>query len=181
MQNSCRTFWLTGLSASGKTTLAFALAELLIARHIPCKVLDGDAVRRHISRDLSFSRNDRRENVRRVAVACRQLNENGILAIAALISPYREDRELARRIVGEHRFIEVHVATPLAVCEARDPKGLYHQARIGTLSSFTGVSDPYEPPLNPDLSFNTATQSLDECIASMAEFPVAQLRYASES
>ncbi len=175
------TLWLTGLSAAGKTTLAHALAEWLISNGVSCKVLDGDVVRQQVSRDLGFSREDRSENIRRVANLCRQMNDSGSLAIAALISPYRDDRQLARQTVGEERFIEVYLATPLAVCEERDPKGLYRRARNGSLTGFTGVSDPYEPPLAPDLSFNTAAQPLLECVALTAKFLVSHRSMAKEA
>lgn len=157
------TLWLTGLSASGKSSLAEALAKALLADGVLCEVLDGDVIRQQLSRDLGFSREDRRENIRRVSSLCRELNDAGTLAIAALISPYREDRELARNNIGHAQFIEVHMATPLEVCEARDPKGLYRLARRGDVSCFTGISAPYEKPLTPDLSLNTALQSQNEC------------------
>ena len=160
------TLWLTGLSAAGKTTLAHALADALTARGVTCEVLDGDVVRQQLSRDLGFSRQDRSENIRRVAQLCRQLNDTGTVAIAALISPYQLDREMARRTVGPGRFIEVYLATPLAVCEARDPKGLYKRARAGEIASFTGISDSYEVPLNPELSFDTSRQSMEGCVSA---------------
>jgi adenylylsulfate kinase len=168
------TLWLTGLSAAGKTTLAHALSDALTAAGATCQILDGDIVRHELSRDLGFSRMDRSENTRRVAERCRQLNEAGTWTIAALISPYRDDRETARRTVGEGRFFEVYLATPLAVCEARDPKGLYARARAGTIAHFTGVSDPYEVPSNPELSFDTSRQPVHECVATT----VAWLRSA---
>ncbi|SDP55131.1 adenylylsulfate kinase [Rhodoferax sp. OV413] len=162
-QPAC-TLWLTGLSASGKTSLAEALAETLSADGVLCRVLDGDVVRQQLSQDLGFSRKDRRENIRRVAELCKQLNDAGTLAIAALISPYRDDRNLARHTVGPTRYIEVYLATPLTVCEARDPKGLYRRARSGAIVSFTGISDPYEAPLSPELSFDTGVRTLDDCV-----------------
>lgn len=159
------TLWLTGLSGAGKTTLAHAVSDALAAAGVSCRILDGDLVRRELSADLGFSRADRSENVRRVALKCRQLNEEGVWAIAALISPYRDDRELARRSVGQARFVEVYMATPLAVCESRDPKGLYRQARSGAITNFTGISDPYDAPLDPELRFDTGAQSLADCVA----------------
>lgn len=168
------TLWLTGLSASGKTTLARALAQRLAERDVTCQVLDGDLVRQQLSRDLGFSRGDRRENIRRVADLCRQFNEAGTCVIAALISPYREDREMARQTVGPDQFIEVYLSTSLADCEARDPKGLYRQARSGAIGSFTGISDPYEPPLQPQLSFDTARQTAADCLALTETFLAAR-------
>ncbi|SDD61344.1 adenylyl-sulfate kinase [Paraburkholderia lycopersici] len=164
MKNQPATLWLTGLSAAGKTTLAQALAERLAAMGAACQVLDGDVVRKELSRDLGFSKADRSENIRRVADRCRQINDAGTWAIAALISPYRDDRERARRTVGEGRFFEVYLATPLAVCEARDPKGLYRRARAGDLANFTGISDPYEEPLSPDLRLDTVALSVAGCV-----------------
>jgi adenylylsulfate kinase len=160
------TLWLTGLSGAGKTTLALALADSLAASGLSCQILDGDVVRRELSRDLGFSKEDRSENIRRVANLCRQLNDAGTWAIAALISPYREDRWLARQTVGKARFFEVYLATSLADCEARDPKGLYRRARAGEIANFTGISAPYEVPLSPELSFDTNRQSLNECVAA---------------
>jgi adenylylsulfate kinase len=170
LKDSPWTLWLTGLSAAGKTTLAYALADELALKGVKCEVLDGDVVRQKLNRDLGFSRADRAENIRCVARLCRQLNEAGTVAIAALISPYSADRELARRTVGERRFVEVYLATPLSVCEARDPKGLYEQARAGTIVNFTGVSDPYEVPSNPELSFDTGRQPLNACVAATLEW-----------
>jgi adenylylsulfate kinase len=165
MKHSPSTLWLTGLSGAGKTTLAHAVSDALAAAGTSCQLLDGDFVRRGLCADLGFSREDRSENVRRVAELCRQLNESGIWVIAALISPYRDDRERARHIVGPARFVEVHMATPLRVCETRDPKGLYRRARAGEITHFTGVSDPYEAPLDPALRFDTGTQPLADCVA----------------
>ncbi|MET3234144.1 UNVERIFIED_ORG: adenylylsulfate kinase [Burkholderia sp. 1263] len=166
MTYSPSTLWLTGLSAAGKTTLAQALADALATAGVACQILDGDVVRQQLSRDLGFSRKDRSENIRRVAHRCRQLNDAGTWAIAALISPYRDDRELARQTVGESRFFEVYLATSLTVCEARDPKGLYRRARAGEIADFTGISDYYEAPRNPDLLFDTSLQPTDECVTA---------------
>lgn len=166
MKHPPSTLWLTGLSAAGKTTLAAALADTLTAAGVSCQILDGDVVRRELSRDLGFSRQDRSENIRRVAQRCRALNEAGTWVIAALISPYRDDRRMARQIVGESTFFEIYLATSLAVCEARDPKGLYRQARAGAIANFTGISDPYEAPLNPELQFDTGVQALTDCVGA---------------
>jgi len=158
------TLWLTGLSAAGKTTLANALEKALIARDVPCEVLDGDVIRQQLSRDLGFSKADRSENIRRVAARCREINERGSIAIAALISPYAADRALARQTVGDAHFVEVHMATPLAICESRDPKGLYQKARSGELLHFTGVSDPYDVPVAPELRFDTGETDTAACV-----------------
>nr|WP_243750899.1 adenylyl-sulfate kinase [Paraburkholderia sp. BL10I2N1] len=141
-----------GLKRSRQNDLAHALADAFAARGVTCEVLDGDVVRQQLSRDLSFWRQDRSENIRRVAQPCRQLNDTGTVAIAALISPYRMDREMARLTVGKDQIIEVYLATPLPVCEARDPKGLYKRARTGNIVNFTDISDSDAVPLNPELS-----------------------------
>ncbi|HEV3106541.1 MAG TPA: adenylyl-sulfate kinase [Trinickia sp.] len=156
------TLWLTGLSGAGKSTIAYALEQRLRADRRPCAVLDGDNVRHRLSRDLGFSDDDRRENVRRVAEVARLMNDVGLIVITALVSPFREDRAAARRIIGEDRFVEVYVSTSLEVCESRDPKGLYRKARQGELRQFTGVSSPYEPPRAPTVVVDTAQRSLED-------------------
>lgn len=167
MKNLPCTIWLTGLSAAGKTTLAHALAAALTENGVKCDVLDGDVVRQTLCRDLGFSPRDRSENVRRVAVRCRELNDAGVVAIAALVSPYRADREVARQLVGEHRFLEVFVSTPLAVCEARDPKGLYKKARAREITNLTGIGDVYEAPQEPDLAIDTSATTIESAIGAI--------------
>lgn len=159
------TIWLTGLSGSGKSTLAFALEKALMERGRACHVLDGDNVRHGLNRDLSFSHRDRSENIRRIAEVARLMNDAGLIIISAFISPYREDRETARGIVGASNFVEVHLATSLAVCEQRDPKGLYAKARAGKIADFTGISAPYEAPLQPAIRLDTSTTQVEDCIA----------------
>lgn len=161
------TIWLTGLSAAGKSTLAFSLERELIASGRFCYVLDGDNVRHGLNRNLGFSTEDRAENIRRVAEVARLMNDAGLIVITAFISPFRADRELARQIIGPDCFREVYVSTPLAVCESRDPKGLYGKARAGKMQEFTGVSSPYEPPERPALVLDTATLSLEASIAQL--------------
>lgn len=150
------TFWLTGLSGAGKSTIAFELEQLLRREGRPCAVLDGDNLRCGLNRDLGFSEGDRRENVRRAAEVARVMNDVGLVVVTSFVSPLRDDRTAARAIVGEGRFVEVYVSTSLHVCESRDPKGLYRKARCGELTDFTGVSAPYEPPLEPALALDTA-------------------------
>jgi adenylylsulfate kinase len=150
------TFWLTGLSGAGKSTIAFDLEQRLRHERRPCIVLDGDNLRCGLSCDLGFSERDRRENIRRTAEVARMMNEVGLVVITSLVSPLREDRALARSIIGEACFAEVYVSTSLQVCESRDPKGLYRKARRGDLPEFTGVSAPYEAPLAPALSIDTS-------------------------
>jgi adenylyl-sulfate kinase len=159
------TFWLTGLSGAGKSTIASALAAELAMRGERSHVLDGDAVRTGLCRDLGFSEADRAENIRRVAEVARLFNEAGLIAIVALISPRACDREMARAIVGKERFFEVYLSTSLAVCEARDPKGLYRKARAGQIQNFTGLDAPYEAPLAPALALDTEQAPLVESVA----------------
>ena len=153
------TFWLTGLSGAGKSTIAYEFENLLIRDEQPCAVLDGDNLRHRLNCDLGFSERDRHENVRRTAEVARLMNENGLVVVASLVSPYRVDRETAKAIVGADRFVEVHVSTSLDVCESRDPKGLYRKARSGELRGFTGVSSPYELPAEPALVVDTAAST----------------------
>jgi len=150
------TLWLTGLSGAGKSTLAAALAEQLAARGVAHFCLDGDVVRAGLCRDLGFSAADRRENIRRVAEVARLLNLAGLVVICSLISPLQADREQARAIIGPEHFLEVHLSTPLAVCEQRDPKGLYRRARSQQLADFTGISAPYECPPAPALTIDSS-------------------------
>jgi bifunctional enzyme CysN/CysC len=159
------TVWLTGLSGSGKSTIAHRVEELLVSGGRAAYVLDGDNVRHGLNADLGFSAVDRAENVRRVGEVARLLADAGLVVLAPLISPYRTDRagvREAHHAVGI-RFLEVHVSTPIEVCEARDPKGLYALARAGELTGFTGVDDPYEPPERPDLVLDASTAPLDTC------------------
>ena len=147
------TVWLTGLSGSGKSTVAFEVEARLVGAGVPAYVLDGDNLRHGLNAGLGFSAEDRAENVRRVGEVALLLADAGVVALAPLVSPYRSDRA---RVRARHRgagvpFVEVHVATPLEECERRDPKGLYAKARAGELSGFTGIDDPWEPPEDPEL------------------------------
>lgn len=162
-----RVLWLTGLSGAGKSTLATALHRQLQEAGQPVAVLDGDAVRGGLCRGLGFSPEDRRENIRRVAEVAKLMREAGLVVICALISPLREDRAMARDIVGAGHFCEVHVATPLAVCEERDPKGLYRHARAQALPQFTGISAPYEEPLAPALRIDTSQVDVAAAVAAL--------------
>jgi adenylylsulfate kinase len=161
------TVWMTGLSAAGKSTLAFAAERALYEQGRACYVLDGDNVRHGLNGDLGFSAADRRENIRRIAEVARLMNDAGLIVITAFISPWRADRAAARAIIGAAAFFEVHVGTPLAVCEARDPKGMYARARRGELAEFTGVSSPYEAPLAADLTLDMGQWSLAEAVAQL--------------
>lgn len=148
--------WLTGLSASGKSTLAYALERRLTDLGYLCYVLDGDNIRHGLNSNLGFTHADRTENIRRIAEVARLMNDAGLIVISAFISPYRADRDMARRIIGATRFREIHVSTPLSECERRDPKGMYGRARAGQLPEFTGISAPYEEPENPHVRIDTA-------------------------
>jgi len=169
------TVWFTGLSASGKSTLAYALEQELVRRGHACYVLDGDNVRHGLNRDLGFSEQDRSENIRRVAEVASLMNNAGLIVLSALISPKCADREMAREIIGEQRFVEVYLSTPLHACEARDPKGLYAKARAAQIQGFTGVSAPYEPPQGAALALDTAQHGLADCLAQVMTLLQAKL------
>ncbi|MBJ9964433.1 adenylyl-sulfate kinase [Burkholderia seminalis] len=164
------TLWLTGLSGAGKSTLSREIAAHLRAHGIPVCILDGDELRSGVSRDLGFRRDDRAENCRRTAEIAKLLNDQGIVVIVALISPYSADRKRARDIVGDARFIEIYLNSDIATCAARDPKRLYAKALTGQTRRFTGISDPYEAPEAPDLVVETGTMSIAECVARIIEF-----------
>lgn len=157
------TVWLTGLPSAGKTTIAFGLAERLIGDGHLVEVLDGDILRKSLCGDLGFTASDRNENVRRVGFVAHLLSRNGIVAICALVSPYQMARDEVRAL-HKGRFFEVHVATPKAVCAARDVKGLYAQRQAGVISHLTGVDDPYEVPSVPDLVVATQTQAIRKSV-----------------
>jgi adenylylsulfate kinase len=163
VKQSPKTVWFTGLSASGKSTLAYALERDLIDMGHLSIVLDGDNVRHGLNKDLLFSNNDRTENIRRVAEVAKLLNEAGLIVITSLISPSLKDRALAKHIIGEDRFVEIYVSTPIETCEARDPKGMYKKARGGKINDFTGVSSIYEPPTNPFMEIDTSNSIEFEC------------------
>ena len=157
--------WLTGLSASGKTTIALQLATKLREHDFKVELLDGDAIRNELSADLGFSRRDRREQIRRVVYLCKLLSKNGITCLVSVISPYRDLRNLAREEIRKvSPFIEVFVKCSLESCIKRDPKGLYKKALSGEISNFTGLQDPYEEPLSPDVIVNTDSETVEECV-----------------
>jgi adenylylsulfate kinase len=166
------TIWFTGLSGSGKSTIAELLVEELTARGSKIEVLDGDVVRENLSKGLGFSKEDRDTNIRRIAFVADLLSRNGVPVITAAISPYREIRDEARALM-DGRFVEVFVDTSLEVCEERDVKGLYKKARSGEIPEFTGVSDPYEPPLDPEITIKTEgrtpQESATEIISDLEE------------
>ncbi|MNM36115.1 putative adenylyl-sulfate kinase [compost metagenome] len=161
--------WLTGLSASGKSSLAMALEFALTQRGYSCYVLDGDNVRKGLNANLGFSANDRTENIRRVGEVAALFADAGLICITAFISPYREDRARARDAISP-MFHEIYIATDLATCEARDPKGLYKKARAGELLEFTGVGAPYEVPECPQLTLNTSNESITESLLKLIHY-----------
>jgi adenylylsulfate kinase len=161
--------WFTGLSASGKSTIALTLEHALVLRRHLAYVLDGDNIRHGLNKNLGFSAEDRHENIRRIGEVGKLFVEAGVITSAAFISPYRADRRIARETVGAEHFIEVFCDTPLEVCEQRDPKGLYKKARAGEVKGFTGIDDPYEPPENPDLVIDTSKVSPQEAAVTLCD------------
>ena len=155
------TIWFTGLSGAGKSTIADLVEAELRRRGEGVEVLDGDVVRTHLSKGLGFSKEDRDENIRRIGFVCNLLSRHGVFAIAAAISPYREIRDEVRA-AAEGKFLEIYVSTPVDECARRDVKGLYAKAFAGEIKNFTGVSDPYEPPLNPELTIETLSETPEQ-------------------
>jgi adenylyl-sulfate kinase len=156
--------WLTGLSGSGKSTIANELELHLVNSGKIAYVLDGDNVRAGLNKDLGFSDDDRKENMRRISEVAKLMSDSGSITITAFISPFREEREMARQIIGEDNFIEVHVDTSLEICESRDVKGLYKKARAGEIPKFTGIDSPYEEPMHPDLIVEAGRFSIEQCV-----------------
>ena len=167
-QKGC-VIWFTGLSGSGKSTLANAVEQVLHQQRHHTYVLDGDNVRHGLNKNLGFSPEDREENIRRIGEVAKLFADAGTIVMTAFISPYCADRDQARALIAEDRFVEVFVDCPLNVCEERDTKGLYKKARAGEIKEFTGISAPYEPPLNPEVTVNTAALSIEECAQAVVE------------
>ena len=165
------TLWFTGLSGAGKTTITQALAEKLHSLECKLEILDGDIVRQNLTKGLGFSKEDRDENIRRIGFVSHLLTRNGVIVLVSAISPYREIRQEVKQKIGD--FLEVFVNAPLNVCEDRDVKGLYKRARAGEIKGFTGIDDPYEAPLNPDIECRTdleeLSESVDKVISKMKE------------
>ncbi len=161
--------WMTGLSGSGKSTIAYTLEHALIQRGHLAYVLDGDNVRFGLNKNLGFSAEDRQENIRRIGEVGKLFVDTGVITITAFISPYRADRATARETVGEGNFFEVFCDTPLAECEKRDPKGLYKKARAGEIKGFTGIDDPYEAPTDPEVVIDTTKVSPQEATITLVE------------
>ncbi|MBW4630470.1 MAG: adenylyl-sulfate kinase [Iphinoe sp. HA4291-MV1] len=160
--------WFTGLSGSGKTTISMGVEHELKARNCLVELLDGDVIRKHLCKELGYSKQDRDTNVRRIGFVANLLSRNGVVAITAAISPYRATRDEVRRMT--ENFIEVYVNAPLEVCEARDVKGLYAMARSGKIQGFTGIDDPYEEPLNPEIVCYTAQETVEESVAKVINY-----------
>lgn len=165
-QNNHNSFliWFTGLSGSGKSTIANALEKELYKKEIRTYSLDGDNIRNGINNDLSFSPKDRTENIRRIAEISNLFIDAGIVVLSAFVSPYRKDRKNIKNIVGNSNFVEIFINTSIEECERRDVKGLYKKARKGEILNFTGISAPYEPPINPDIEIKTEELSIDEAV-----------------
>ena len=164
--------WLTGLSGSGKSTLANALERRLLEMGRHTILMDADNIRKGLNRDLGFSEADRVENIRRIGEVAKLMTDAGLIVITAFISPFRADRDMVRALLPAGTFLEVHLSTPLEVCEARDPKGLYRKVRQGEIPNFTGISSPYEEPLAPELRLNTGTLPVIECVEVIMELLV---------
>ncbi|WP_202080116.1 adenylyl-sulfate kinase [Caldalkalibacillus salinus] len=164
------TIWLTGLSGSGKSTIANALDQRLYEMGTHNYVLDGDNVRHGLNKDLGFSEADRRENIRRIGEVSKLMVDAGLIVMTAFISPYQSDRQLVRQLLDEEAFIEVYVQCPLSECEKRDPKGLYRKARKGEIQQFTGISAPYEAPVNPEIVIETDKVSVAEAVEQIVTY-----------
>jgi adenylyl-sulfate kinase len=168
------TIWFTGLSCSGKTTISRRVAEELLKRGLKVEILDGDVVRTNLSKGLGFSKEDRDTNIKRIGFVCKLLSRNGVVAIGAAISPYREVRDYNRQEIGD--FVEVYCKCPLEVCIERDVKGLYKKALAGEIPNYTGVSDPYEEPLDPEVVLETDREEEEESVAKVMR-KLEELRY----
>jgi adenylylsulfate kinase len=166
------TIWFTGLSGSGKSTIAYTLEHALVQRGSLAYVLDGDNIRHGLNKNLGFSAADREENIRRIGEVAKLFADGGIITMTSFISPYRKDRDTVRalHVEGKLPFIEVHVSTPIATCEQRDPKGLYKKARAGQLKNFTGIDDPYEEPLHPELTLDATNTSPQEATVLLLQY-----------
>lgn len=176
LRQKARVIWFTGLSGAGKTTLAKRLEEELFARHYLVQILDGDNIRSGINNNLSFSEEDRRENIRRIAEVSKLFLNCGIIAINSFISPTDDIRHMAMDIIGKEDFIEVYINAPLEVCERRDVKGLYARARRGEIKDFTGIDSPFEVPAQADIEIRTDLMTIEECTKKLVEFILPKIK-----
>ncbi|MBM6864274.1 adenylyl-sulfate kinase [Bacteroides caecigallinarum] len=172
--------WFTGLSGSGKSTIAIALERELQKRGLLCRILDGDNIRSGINNNLGFSEEDRVENIRRIAEIGKLFVDTGIITIAAFISPNNDLREMAANIIGKENFLEIFVSTPIEECERRDVKGLYAKARRGEIKNFTGISAPFEAPENPALSIDTSKLSVEESVNKLLELILPRISFKKD-
>ena len=170
LQQKGAVLWFTGLSGSGKSTLALAVEEKLFERGHLCFVLDGDNIRHGLNKNLGFSPEDREENIRRIGEVAKLFSDAGVIAMTAFISPYRNDRNNARALLENDRFVEIYVKVPLDVAEERDPKGLYKKARAGEIKEFTGITAPYEEPLSPEIVVDTAELGLAQSVDKVVRY-----------
>lgn len=168
--------WFTGLSGSGKSTIAIALERELHKRGLLCRILDGDNIRSGINNNLGFTETDRVENIRRIAEVSRLFIDTGVITIAAFISPNNDIREMAADIIGKDDFLEIYVSTPIEECERRDVKGLYAKARRGEIKNFTGISAPFEAPAHPALTLDTSALSLEESVHKLLELIIPRIQ-----
>ena len=173
-QHKSRVLWFTGLSGSGKSTVANATEKILHDMGLHTYILDGDNVRMGLNKDLGFSPEDRTENIRRITEVAKLFADSGSIVLTAFISPYRQDRDKAREIISNEDFIEIYVSADLSVCEARDPKGLYKKARLGEIKGFTGIDAPYEEPLNPELVVQTDKHDIEASAQIVVDYLVEE-------
>jgi len=162
--------WFTGLSASGKSTVADALEQKLFEMGHHTYLLDGDNVRHGLNKDLGFSDRERVENIRRIGETAKLFTDAGLIVLSAFISPFRSDRQMVRSLVEKTEFVEIFMSTPLRVCENRDPKGLYKKARDGQIKNFTGIDSEYEVPVSPEITLNTDESDVNECVNNIIDF-----------
>ncbi len=175
-----KVIWMTGLSGAGKTTLAIALEEEIQKKGFFVKIFDGDIIREGINKDLMFTKEDRIENIRRIAEVTKLFLDTGVVIICSFISPTNEVRDMAKEIIGEDRFIEVFVNCPLEICEQRDVKGLYKKVRKGEIKNFTGIDSPYEPPEHPDVEIKTNENTVKQSIKDLVKQIVPKIKYNSK-
>ncbi len=178
LHQHAKVIWLTGLSGSGKSTIAAGLERKLFESNFFVQLLDGDNVRTGINNNLGFSDEDRTENIRRIAEVSKLFLNSGIITINCFVSPTIEIRSLAKEIVGEDDFLEVFINTPLEICEQRDVKGLYQKARKGEIKDFTGIDSPFEAPIQPDLEIKTASQTIEESTEELYNFILPKIKQA---